>query len=129
MLGVKIIMTQLPFSGEQAIALEELEQYINQQALLVSVESGASYSIKSQTRNFLTSDDKPDIPIPGSAASEQPLFEPLKHLLIGGSKAVTSTIQYLHRLGYAQVGDWSPLLPTVNPGEVMSILSKQIVVQ
>ena len=74
-------MTQLPFSGEQAIALEELEQYINQQALLVSVESGASYSIKSQTRNFLTSDDKPDIPIPGSAASEQPLFEPLKHLL------------------------------------------------
>ncbi|MEM6398673.1 MAG: hypothetical protein AAF349_04800 [Cyanobacteria bacterium P01_A01_bin.68] len=67
--------------------------------------------------------------MPNSAASEQPSFEPLKHLLIGSPKAVTSTIRYLHQLGYAQIGDWSPLLPTINPGEVMSILSKQIVVQ
>lgn len=122
-------MTQLPFSNEQAIAQLELEQYINQQALLVSVEKGASYSIKSQTRNFLINNDNPDTPIPNSAASEQPSFEPLKHLLIGSPKAVTSTIRYLHQLGYAQIGDWSPLLPTINPGEVMSILSKQIVVQ
>ncbi|MEH1931687.1 hypothetical protein [Nostoc sp.] len=55
--------------------------------------------------------------------------EPLKHLLIGSSKAVTSTIHYLQVIGYADVGDWSPLLPSPNPGEVMSILNRPIVVQ
>jgi hypothetical protein len=58
-----------------------------------------------------------------------PAREPLKHLLIGSSKAVTSTIHYLQMIGYAQVGDWSPLLPSPNPGEVMSILNRPIVVQ
>ena len=116
-------------TDEQAIAVKELEQYINQQAFLVSVEKSGSYYIKSQTRSFLTGDDKPDAPIPDQTTSEQPSFEPLKHLLIGSPKAVNSTIQHLHQLGYAQIDDWSPLLPTVNPGEVMSILSKQIVVQ
>ncbi len=95
----------------------------------VSFEQSGNYSIKSQALNFLPSNDNPDAPIPIQAASELPIREPLKHLLIGSPKAVTSTIRYFHQLGYAQVGDWSPLLPTVNPGEVMSILSKQILVQ
>ncbi len=55
--------------------------------------------------------------------------EPLKHLLIGSPKAVISTIHSLQILCYASVGDWSPLLPTANPGEVMSILSRYILVQ
>ncbi|AFY43048.1 hypothetical protein [Nostoc sp. PCC 7107] len=55
--------------------------------------------------------------------------EPIKHLLIGSPKAVTSTIHYLHVLGYANVGDWSPLLPTEKSGEVMSILTRQILIQ
>lgn len=55
--------------------------------------------------------------------------EPLKHLLIGSPKAVTSTIHHLQVIGYAQVGNWSPLLPSPNPGEVMSILNRPIVVQ
>ena len=122
-------MTQLPSLDEQAIAQLELEQYINQQALLVSVNKDANYSIKSQALNFLPGENNPDRAIPNQAASELPIREPLKHLLIGSPKAVNSTIQYLHQLGYAQVGDWSPLLPTVNPGEVMSILSKHILVQ
>ncbi|WGV26324.1 hypothetical protein [Halotia branconii] len=58
-----------------------------------------------------------------------PVKEPLKHLLIGSSKAVISTIHHLQVIGYAQVGDWSPLLPTPNPDEVMSILNRPIVVQ
>jgi len=63
--------------------------------------------------------------------TEQPLpqREPIKHLLIGSPKAVTSTIHFLQVIGYASVGDWSPLLPTANPGEVMSILSRQILMQ
>ncbi|MBD2491602.1 hypothetical protein [Aulosira sp. FACHB-615] len=62
----------------------------------------------------------------------QPAFphrEPIKHLLIGSPKAVTSTIHYLQVIGYASVGDWSPLQPTGNPDEVMSILSRQISIQ
>ncbi|MCC5639066.1 hypothetical protein LC593_25190 [Nostoc sp. CHAB 5844] len=58
-----------------------------------------------------------------------PYREPIKHLLIGSPKAVTSTIHYLQVIGYASVGDWSPLLPTGNPDEVMSILSRQISMQ
>jgi hypothetical protein len=54
--------------------------------------------------------------------------EPIKHLLIGSPKAVTSTIHYLQAVGYASVGDWSPLLPTANSREVMSILIRQILV-
>jgi hypothetical protein len=58
-----------------------------------------------------------------------PKREPLKHLLIGSPKAVTSTIHRLHLIGYASTGDWSPLLPTANPDEVMSILIRQILMQ
>ena len=54
--------------------------------------------------------------------------EPLKHLLIGSKKTVISTIHYLHVLGYAHATDWSDLIPTSNPGEVMSILVKQILI-
>lgn len=53
----------------------------------------------------------------------------IKHLLIGSPKAVKSTIHNLQVLGYAEVRAWSPLLPTANPGEVMSILSRSILVQ
>lgn len=59
----------------------------------------------------------------------EPSRETLKHLVIGSPKAVKSTIYSLQVLGYAQVSDWSRLIPTANPGEVMSILSRSITVQ
>ena len=58
--------------------------------------------------------------------TENPQREPIKHMLIGSPKIVTSTIHHLQLIGYASVGDWSPLLPTGNSGEVMSILVRQI---
>jgi hypothetical protein len=61
--------------------------------------------------------------------SEIPEREKIKHMLIGSSKAVIGTIRVLHQLGYADVGDWSPLLPTENSGEVMSVLTRSITVQ
>jgi hypothetical protein len=40
------------------------------------------------------------------------------------------TIHVLHQLGYAEVGDWSPLVSSpTHPGEVMSILVRNITVQ
>ncbi|MCC5639697.1 hypothetical protein LC593_28500 [Nostoc sp. CHAB 5844] len=61
--------------------------------------------------------------------TRNPHREPVKHLLIGSPKAVTRTIHRLQVIGYASVGDWSPLLPTGNPDEVMSILIRQILMQ
>ncbi|BAY67000.1 hypothetical protein NIES22_71440 (plasmid) [Calothrix brevissima NIES-22] len=82
------------------------------------------------TQSFLSGVEDPNPPGQNQASDNTvPQREPLKHLLIGSSKAVTSTIHYLEVIGYAQVGDWSKLLPTGNPGEFMSILSRQILVQ
>lgn len=123
------MMTQLSSLDEQAINQWELEQYINQQALLVSFEQGASQFIKFSAKNFLPKDESSRsikyeaTPTPNSER------ETIRHMLIGSSKAVIGTIKVLQQLGYAQVGDWSPLLPSpTNPREVMSILVRQILV-
>ncbi|MEH1849215.1 MAG: hypothetical protein V7L25_30665 [Nostoc sp.] len=90
-----------------------------------------------QSKKFAKSQPEQYLPTQGNNApllnqSDQkpsPKREPIKHLLIGSPKAVTSTIHLLQVLGYASVGDWSALLPTGNPDEVMSILSRQILMQ
>lgn len=52
--------------------------------------------------------------------------EPLKHLLISSPKGVRKAIHALHSRGYAEVTAWSPLQPTANPGEVISVLLRYI---
>jgi hypothetical protein len=82
------------------------------------------------TQSFLSEIEDPNAPgVSQGTHNTVPFKEPLKHLLIGSPKAVTSTIHYLQVIGYAEVGDWSPLLPSPNPNEVMSILNRPIVVQ
>ncbi|TVP63054.1 MAG: hypothetical protein EA343_09075 [Nodularia sp. (in: Bacteria)] len=89
------------FVVNQKFAQSELEQYLHGE-------------------NFITPkyNQRPE--------NASPQREPIKHLLIGSPKTVSSTIHYLQIIGYARVGDWSPLLPTANPGEVMSILIRHI---
>ncbi|ALF56075.1 hypothetical protein ACX27_29670 [Nostoc piscinale CENA21] len=58
-----------------------------------------------------------------------PKRERIKHILIGSSQAVSNTIHHLHVVGYASTSDWSPLLPTANPDEVMSILIRMILMR
>lgn len=81
---------------------------------------------QSQLQQYLRSENLDTPTFNQSSEQALPKKEPIKHLVIGSPKAVTSTIHYLQVIGYASVGDWSPLLPTANPGEVMSILSRQI---
>ncbi|YAF99265.1 MAG: hypothetical protein AB3A66_27760 (plasmid) [Nodularia sp. CChRGM 3473] len=82
------------------------------------------------TTSFISSAEDLQSPLKNQTDSQtEPNREPLKHLLIGSSKAVTGTIHYLKVIGYADVDDWSQLLPTGNPGEVMSILSRHILVK
>ncbi|MEM7580350.1 MAG: hypothetical protein AAF316_10965 [Cyanobacteria bacterium P01_A01_bin.80] len=81
--------------------------------------------------NFLDIDDEQTNTkeFPHTVISQIPEREKIKHTLVGSTKAVMGTIRVLHQLGYAQIGDWSPLLPTENPGEVISILIRSISVQ
>ncbi len=83
-------------------------------------------SAQLQLEQYLRGEDLNAPTLNQSTENQFPKREPIKHLLIGSPKAVNSTIHYLQVIGYANVGDWSPLLPTTNPGEVMSILSRQI---
>ncbi|MEH2182380.1 hypothetical protein [Nostoc sp.] len=86
-------------------------------------------SAQSKLEQYLRGDDS--IPPIGNQSPESsfPKRERIKHLLIGSAKAVTSTIHYLQVIGYARAGDWSPLQPTDNPDEVISILIRQILMQ
>jgi hypothetical protein len=67
-------------------------------------------------------------------ASEQALIDlrdrPSPNLLrviaIGSPQVVQFCVVRLFQLGFARPDEWSRQLPTVNPGEVMQILTKRI---
>lgn len=87
--------------------------------------------MKSKLQSFIANLDNQDYakPHPQSIISQRKEPEKIRHTLIGSSKAVIGTIQVLHKLGYANVSDWTPLVPTSNPGEVMSVLIRSITLQ
>ncbi|MBE9059604.1 hypothetical protein [cf. Phormidesmis sp. LEGE 11477] len=55
-----------------------------------------------------------------------PTAEPLRHMLFGSPNAVRTTIQTLHKRGYAEPNDWSKPVATGKPNEVMTILTKRV---
>ncbi len=89
---------------------------------LLALDSPSKYVFKSQVPQNFSSGDEPDTTIPTNLQSTPvPERETIKHTLIGSSEAVMETIHLLQQLGYTQVGDWSPLLPSPDQEEVMSI--------
>jgi hypothetical protein len=78
-------------------------------------------------KNFLTDTSQTStIPVsPDALASQGPSQEPVKLLVIGSRRGVLNIIYSLFHRGFAQVHEWSPLLPGPMPGEVMSILIRQ----
>lgn len=52
--------------------------------------------------------------------------ESVKILVIGSPRGVNNIIHTLYRLNFAQISEWSSLQPTQNPGEVVSILIRQL---
>jgi len=75
------------------------------------------------SQEFLPDDNKSDRPNDDSAAvSEQ---EVVLLTVVGSPKGVRETIFTLYRLGFAQVGDWSPLQRAANPKQVMSVLIRR----
>ncbi|NQE36195.1 hypothetical protein [Microcoleus asticus] len=45
--------------------------------------------------------------------------------VVGSPKGVRESILTLYRLGFAEVGDWSPVQRAANPKQVMSVLIRR----
>ena len=63
-----------------------------------------------------------DRPNSDSAISEQDV---VLLTVVGSPSGVRETILTLYRLGFAQVGDWSPVQRATNPKQVMSVLIRR----
>lgn len=74
-----------------------------------------------------TNNQTEKLPLPTGNTAPEP--EKIKHTLTGSQRAVKGTIQVLHQLGYANITDWSPIAPSSNPGEVISVLIRTITVR
>ena len=75
------------------------------------------------SQEFVPDDNKFDRANDDSAAeSEQDV---VCVTVTGSPKGVRETILTLYRLGFAQVGDWSPLQRAANPKQVMSVLIRR----
>jgi hypothetical protein len=53
-------------------------------------------------------------------------FESVRVLVIGSHWGVNYTIRWLYRLNFAQISEWSFLMPAPGTNEMMSILTKRI---
>ena len=83
--------------------------------------------MKSKHQNFIADPIDQDYIVshPQSIIFQEKEPEKIRHTLIGSSFAVMKTIEVLQQLGYANVGDWTPLVATSNRGEVMSVLTRK----
>lgn len=70
--------------------------------------------------------ETPTVRISRESSAPTPHRETVKILLIGSPRSVTNIIHTLHRLEFAEATAWSPLQPTSNPGEVVSILIRKL---
>lgn len=50
--------------------------------------------------------------------------KPVRLLACGCPEEVTKIIHWLHMKGFAQVGEWSPPLPSTKDGEIIRILTR-----
>jgi hypothetical protein len=57
---------------------------------------------------------------------DRPSPDVLRVLAIGTPEVVQNFVMKLFQWGYARPDEWSRQLPTVNPGEVMRILTKRL---
>ncbi|MBD0335224.1 MAG: hypothetical protein ICV62_07040 [Cyanobacteria bacterium Co-bin13] len=66
------------------------------------------------------------VPQPLIDLRDRPSPDILRVLAIGSPPVVNDCVMTLFRLGYARPEEWSSPLPSVNPGEVMRILTKRL---
>ncbi|MGB7251900.1 MAG: hypothetical protein WBC73_23385 [Phormidesmis sp.] len=91
--------------------------------MFISSSQGASASTDSvahSTAAFCS------LPPDGSGSSNPSHAEPVRHMIFGTLPSVRATIHHLHKLGYAEVNDWSQPASTGRGNEVMAILTKRV---
>ncbi len=74
------------------------------------------------SQEFVPDDNSDDRPNDDSAVCEQ---EVVLLTVVGSPKGVRETILTLYRLGFAEVGDWSPPQRAANPKQVISVLIRR----
>ncbi|WP_377478142.1 MAG: hypothetical protein P2A85_06295 [Microcoleus anatoxicus] len=75
------------------------------------------------SQEFLPDDRESECPNDESApVSEQDV---VCVTVTGSPQGVRETILTLYRLGFAEVGDWSPVQRAANPQQVMSVLIRR----
>jgi hypothetical protein len=72
------------------------------------------------TQNLLAEQNLPQ------TAPPEPQREPVRIILIGSRYGTTCIINTLYRLGFAEVWEWSPVLPGRSKGEVMRVMTRKI---
>ena len=65
-------------------------------------------------------------PLPPSSRPSETGYLRLRIIATGPPPAVQSHIRAMHHLGYAHPWQWSAPVPTADPGEVMSVLTKPV---
>ena len=58
----------------------------------------------------------------------RPQYDTVRHMLFGSPAAVRNTIKLLYKLNYAEPTAWSKPIPTGQPNEVVSVLTKKVMV-
>ena len=74
------------------------------------------------SQEFVPDDNLSDRQNSDSAISEQDV---VLLTVVGSPSGVRETILTLYRLGFAEVGDWSPPQRAANPKQVMSVLIRR----
>jgi hypothetical protein len=74
------------------------------------------------SQEFVRDDNLSERPNSDSAISEQDV---VLLTVVGSPSGVRETILTLYRLGFAFVGDWSPVQRAANPKQVMSVLIRR----
>jgi hypothetical protein len=99
--------------SEAESSLKVIRQLLPNTDLILAFEIGA----ENPTTELIDSPAEPNLPTSVNR-------ELLKLFIISSRPVVSRVIHSFHRDNFACATDWSPLVPTQNPGEVMSVLIK-----
>lgn len=97
---------------------------IAHQQISVTIASSQPSNDNPAEEKVRTASESTDFPL--IDLRDRPAPDVLRLLAVGSPRVVNSCVMTLFRLGYARPEEWSQPLPTVNPGEVMRILTKRV---
>jgi hypothetical protein len=82
------------------------------------------------TQNFLSDSEAVTDPLPVKVSEPipNPDREAVQILVIGSSQSIDIIIRTLHQLRFAEVREWSPLLPAPTPGKLMRSLTRYLAI-